>query len=69
MEGHQPPYLALGDHTVLDTGMCFSVEPGLFDAENGVGSNFSDLFAVEPSGPSLGMSRVPYSEEWMWISL
>ena len=50
MEGHQPPYLALGDHTVLDTGMCFSVEPGLFDPENGIGSNFSDLFAVEPSG-------------------
>jgi Xaa-Pro aminopeptidase len=69
MEGHQPPYLALGDHTVLDTGMCFSVEPGLFDPENGVGSNFSDVFAVEPTGPSLGMSRVPYSEEWMWISL
>jgi hypothetical protein len=46
-----------------------SVEPGLFDPENGVGSNFSDVFAVEPTGPSLGMSRVPYSEEWMWISL
>jgi len=54
---------------VLDTGMCFSVEPGLFDPDNGVGSNFSDVFAVEPTGPSLGMSRVPYSEEWMWISL
>jgi hypothetical protein len=24
---------------------------------------------VEPTGPSLGMSRVPYNEEWMWISL
>jgi Xaa-Pro aminopeptidase len=69
MEGHQPPYLALGDHTVLDTGMCFSVEPGLFDPETGTGSNFSDVFAVEPSGPSLGMSKVPYSEEWMLISL
>jgi Xaa-Pro dipeptidase len=69
MEGHQPPYLALGDHTVLDTGMCFSVEPGLFDPENGIGSNFSDLFAIEPTGPALGMSRVPYNQEWMWISL
>ncbi len=69
MEGHQPPYLALGDHTVLDTGMCFSVEPGLFDPQNGIGSNFSDVFVVEPTGPSLQMSRVPYSEEWMWISI
>jgi hypothetical protein len=48
---------------------CLSVEPGLFDPEIGIGSNFSDLFVVEPSGPSLGMSRVPYNEEWMWISL
>ena len=69
MEGHQPPYLALGDHTVLDTGMCFSVEPGLFDPETGTGANFSDVFAVEPDGPSLQMSRLPYSEEWHWIKL
>jgi Xaa-Pro dipeptidase len=69
MEGHQPPYLSLGDHTVLDTGMCFSVEPGLFDPEGGVGSNFSDVFTVEPAGPSLQMSRLPWSEEWMWIEI
>lgn len=69
MEGHQPPYLALGDHTVLDTGMCFSVEPGLFDPETGTGSNFSDMFVVEPEGPSLQMSRLPWSEEWAWIRI
>ena len=67
MEGHQPPYLALGDHTVLDSGMCFSVEPGLYDPETGSGSNFSDMFVVEPEGPSLQMSRLPWSEEWAWI--
>ena len=69
MEGHQPPYLALGDHTVLDTGMCFSVEPGLFDPQTGTGSNFSDMFVVEPTGPSLQMSRLPYTEEWAWIKI
>jgi Xaa-Pro dipeptidase len=69
MEGHQPPYLALGDHTVLDTGMCFSVEPGLFDPETGTGSNFSDVFVVEPEGPAAQMSRLPWSEEWAWIKL
>jgi hypothetical protein len=36
-----------------------------FDPENGVGANFSAVFTVEPTGPSLKMSRVPYSEEWM----
>lgn len=69
MEGHQPPYLALGDHTVLDTGMCFSVEPGLFDPATGCGSNFSDMFVVRPDGPSLQMSRLPWSEEWAWIKI
>jgi Xaa-Pro aminopeptidase len=69
MEGHQPPYISLGDHTVLDTGMCFSVEPGLFDPQGGIGSNFSDVFTVEPQGPSLQMSRLPWSEEWMWIKI
>src|SRR5438132_29693 len=50
MEGHQPPYLALGDYTMLEPGMIFSVEPGLYDPENGFGVNFSDGFAVQ-AGP------------------
>lgn len=69
MEGHQPPYLALGDHTILDTGMMFSVEPGLFDPQTGVGANFSDGFIVQDEGPSLQMSRLPWSEEWAFIDI
>jgi hypothetical protein len=46
MEGRQPPYIALGDHTVLDARMCFSVEPVLYDPEAGIGTNFSALLAV-----------------------
>jgi Xaa-Pro dipeptidase len=69
MEGHQPPYIALGDHTVLDTGMCLSVEPGLYDLEAGIGSNFSDLLAIQPEGPALQMSRLPWSEEWAWVTI
>ena len=30
MEGHQPPYIALGDQTILEEGITFSVEPDLF---------------------------------------
>jgi Xaa-Pro aminopeptidase len=33
MEGHQPPYIALGDFTTLEEGMMFSNEPGLYDPE------------------------------------
>jgi Xaa-Pro aminopeptidase len=69
MEGHQTPYLALGDYTMLEPGMCFSVEPGLFDPENGFGVNFSDVFVVEPTGPSRQMSRMPWSEEYCLVTL
>jgi Xaa-Pro dipeptidase len=69
MEGHQPPYLALGDYTMLEPGMCFSVEPGLFDPEHGFGVNFSDVFVVEPEGPSRQMSRAPWSEEYCLVKL
>jgi Xaa-Pro aminopeptidase len=70
MEGHQPPYLALGDYTMLKAGMIFSVEPGLYDPENGFGVNFSDGFVVQGGGkPSLQMSRLPWSEEWCLVKL
>jgi len=70
MEGHQPPYLALGDYTMLEPGMIFSVEPGLYDPENGFGVNFSDGFAVRAGGkPALQMSRLPWSEEWCLVKL
>lgn len=69
MEGHQPPWITLGDETILEPGMCFSVEPGLFDPETGVGSNFSDMFTIMPEGPALQMSRLPWSEEWSFIDI
>jgi Xaa-Pro aminopeptidase len=68
-EGHQPPYLALGDYTMLEPGMNFSVEPGLYDPEHGIGANWSDAFYVEPQGPARQMSRLPWSEEWCLVKL
>jgi Xaa-Pro dipeptidase len=68
MEGHQAPWLALGDYTVLKEGMTFSVEPGLYDPENGFGYNPSDnLLVTEKKG--VLMSSVPYSKEWMFLKL
>jgi Xaa-Pro dipeptidase len=68
VEGHQSPYIALGDHTMLRRNMCFSEEPGLYDPEKGCGFNWSDTVVV---GVKSGyrMSRVPYSKEWCWIKL
>ena len=68
VEGHQPPYLALGDYTVLQRGMCFSEEPGLFDPETGSGFNWSDT-VVTGAKSGYRMSRVPYSKEWCWIKI
>lgn len=67
-EGHQPPYLSLGDSTVIQRGMCFSEEPGLYDAKNGCGFNWSD-HVVTAGKTAYRMSRVPYSKEWCWIKL
>jgi Xaa-Pro aminopeptidase len=68
VEGHQPPYLALGDHTMLRKNMCFSEEPGLYDPEHGYGFNWSDTVVV---GTKAGyrMSFVPYDKEWCWLKL
>lgn len=68
MEGHQAPWLALGDNTVLEEGMMFSVEPGLYDPENGFGYNPSDnLLVAKDKG--IMMSSVPCTKEWMFLKL
>lgn len=68
VEGHQSPYLSLGDRTMLRRNMCFSEEPGLYDPATGCGFNWSDTVVV---GVKSGwrMSRVPYSQEWCWIKI
>jgi len=67
-EGHQPPYLSLGDDTILKKTMCFSEEPGLYDYENKVGFNWSDT-VVTGETKGYRMSMVPYSKEFLWIKL
>ncbi|MFQ5740821.1 MAG: M24 family metallopeptidase [Acidobacteriota bacterium] len=68
MEGHQAPWLALGDYTMLRKGMTFSVEPGLYDPEHGFGYNPSDNCLV---GDDRGVfqSTVPWTKEWMYLKL
>lgn len=68
MEGHQAPWLALGDYTVLEEGMMFSVEPGLYDPDGGFGYNPSDNLVVTKEKGVL-MSSVPYTKEWMILKL
>ena len=66
--GHQAPFLALGDHTVIEEGMTFSVEPGLYDSKNGIGINPSDRLIVLKDRSVL-MSRIPFSKEWSYLKI
>ena len=68
MEGHQPPYIALGDFTTLQSGMTFSNEPGLYDPENGFGYNHSDCVLVTPDG-GIPMGSVPMTKEWCFLRI
>jgi len=68
VEGHQAPWLALGDYTMMQRNMCFSEEPGLYDPVRGAGFNWSNTIVV---GLKSGyrMSMVPYTTEWCWLRL
>ncbi|MBI4543579.1 MAG: M24 family metallopeptidase [Gemmatimonadetes bacterium] len=66
MEGHQPPYHALGDYTVMQKGMHFSNEPGLYDVENAFGFNHSNnILVAEKKG--LQQGTVPATREWCFL--
>ena len=67
-EGHQPPYIALGDHTMLEAGMTFSNEPGLYVPGQGFGYNHSDnVLVTETRGVQMG--SVPCTKEWCLLKL
>ena len=68
IDGHQAPFFSLGDHTPLEEGMMFSVEPGLYDINNGVGINPSDNLLITKDGAVL-MSRIPFTKEWCYLTL
>ncbi|MBS1977554.1 MAG: aminopeptidase P family protein [Bacteroidetes bacterium] len=67
-EGHQAPFIALGDTTVIQEGMMFSVEPGMYDEAGGIGVNPSDNLLVTKTGSVL-QSRVPFSKEWSYLKV
>ncbi len=46
---HEPPFLLEGDDTVLQTGMCFTIEPSVF-MEDGAFIRVEDVVMVTPNG-------------------
>jgi Xaa-Pro aminopeptidase len=49
LRNHEAPFLDLGDHTPVEPGMVFTIEPGLYSATVG-GFRHSDTVAVTPDG-------------------
>lgn len=52
LRNHEAPFLDLGDHTQIETGMVFTIEPGLYDDELG-GFRHSDTVVVVEGGIEL----------------
>lgn len=67
-EGHFPPYIALGDDTVLPLNSALSQEPGLYDPDTGFGFNWSHT-VVTGNTRGYRLSAVPYSREWSFFRL
>ncbi len=49
LRNHEAPFLDVGDHTTLEPGMVFTVEPGLYDSAIG-GFRHSDTVVVTEDG-------------------
>lgn len=52
MDVHEPPYLVHGDATPLQTGMCFSDEPGIY-IPGEFGIRLEDCWHMTDAGPKL----------------
>jgi Xaa-Pro dipeptidase len=50
LDGHESPYLVHGDMTLLEAGMCFSDEPGIY-IPGEFGIRLEDCWMMTPSGP------------------
>jgi Xaa-Pro aminopeptidase len=49
LRNHEAPFLDIGDHTPVEAGMVFTIEPGVYSAEVG-GFRHSDTAVVTPDG-------------------
>jgi len=49
LRNHEAPFLDVGDHTTIEPGMVFTIEPGVYASDLG-GFRHSDTVAVTEDG-------------------
>ena len=52
LDGHEDPYLVLGNDRPLEVGHCFSVEPGIYFARRHA-ARIEDIVACTQTGPDM----------------
>jgi Xaa-Pro aminopeptidase len=57
LEGHEPPYLTSTSETILEEGMVFSIEPGIYLPDR-FGVRLEEIVILEKEGPRI-VSRLP----------
>jgi Xaa-Pro dipeptidase len=66
LRNHEAPFLDVGDHTTIEPGMVFTVEPGVYDGGVG-GFRHSDTVLVTPDGIEL-LTSYPTELEQLTIA-
>ena len=67
LEEHETPYIALGDQTIIQPGMIFSSEPGIY-IEGFSGFRHSDIIWVSEHGPQV-LTQYPKDLESMIVKI
>lgn len=57
LEGHEPPWISESSETILEPGMVFSIEPGIY-IEGRFGLRLEDIVILQEDGPEI-LSRLP----------
>ena len=57
VEGHEPPYITSTSDVLLDEGMVFSIEPGIYLPDR-FGIRLEDIVILRKNGPEI-LSELP----------
>ncbi|WP_419910053.1 M24 family metallopeptidase [Hoeflea sp.] len=65
VEGHEPPYITSTSDVVLDAGMVFSIEPGIY-LPGRFGIRLEDIVILRENGPEI-LSELPRSAHMVTV--